>query len=129
MILDSNVRTIEIEYYTKCDPMEFLVTLKREFKLCSRNKMHFVLDIELQRNNSIQKRPVGQSMKKFQRNTGRILPNAEPVSIVSRSSSDALGGQGRMLDVWMLDVGFVIQESYVFVRLTLIGWILANRNI
>ena len=62
------------------------------------------MDIELQRNNSIQKRPVGQSMKKFQRNTGRILPNAEPVSIVLRSSSDALGGQGRMLDVWMLDL-------------------------
>ena len=68
-------------------------------------------------------------MKKFERNIGRQLPNAEPVSIASRSSSDALGGQGRMLDVWMLDVGFVIQESYVFVRLTLIGWILANRNI
>ena len=69
MILDSNVRTIEIEYYTKCDLMEFLVTLKREFKLCSQNKMHLVLDIELQRNSSIQKRPVGQSMKKFERNT------------------------------------------------------------
>ena len=107
MILDSNVRTIEIEYYTKCDPMEFLVTLKREFKLCSQNKMHFVLDIELQRNNSIQKRPVDQSMKKFERNIGRKLPNAEPVSIVS---------QCRMLVVWMLDVGFVIQESYVFVN-------------
>ena len=103
MILDSNVRTIAIEYYTECDPMEFLVALKRDFKLCSRNKVHFVLDIELQRNNSIQKRPVGQSMKKFERNTGSILPNAEPVSIVSRSSSDALGGQGRMLDV-----GFVL---------------------
>ena len=58
-----------------------------------------VLDIELQRNNSIHERPVGQSMEKFQRNTVRILPNAEPVSIVSRSSSDALGGQGRMLFV------------------------------
>ena len=98
MILDSNVRTIEIEYYTKCNPMEFLVTL-REFKLCSQNKMHFVLDIELQRNNSIQKRTVGQSMKKFERSTVRILPNAELVSIVSRSSSDAIGGQGRMLHV------------------------------
>ena len=65
-----------------------------------------VLDIELQRNVSIQKRPVGQSMKKFERNTGIILPNAEPVSIVSQSSSDALGGQGRMLDVrcWTLDL-------------------------
>ena len=104
MILDSNVRTIEIEYYTKCDPMEFLVTLKREFKLCSQNKMHFVFDIELQSNNSLQKRPVGQSMKKFERNTGRILPNAEPVLIVSRLSSHALGGQGRLLDVWMLDL-------------------------
>ena len=106
MILDSNVRTIEIEYHTKCDPMEFLVTLKREFKLCSRNKIHFVLDIELQRNNSIQKRPVGQSIKKFDRNTGSKLSNAEPVSIVSRSSSDALGGQGRMLYVghWICDI-------------------------
>ena len=75
--------------------MEFLVTLKRALKLCSQNKMHFVLDIELQRNNSIQKRPLGQSMKKFERNTGIILPNAEPVSIVSQFSSDALGGQGR----------------------------------
>ena len=48
----------------------------------------------------------GQSMKKFERNTGRILPNTEPVSIVSRSSSDAQGGQGRMLDVscWTLDL-------------------------
>ena len=60
-------------------------------------------------------------MKKFERNIGRQLPNAEPVSIASRSSSDALGGQGRMLDVWMLDVGFVIQESYVFV--TDINWL------
>ena len=61
--------------------------------------MHFVLDIVLQRNN----RPVGQTMKKFERNTGRKLPNAEPVSIISRSLSDALGGQGRMLGV-----GFVL---------------------
>ena len=58
-----------------------------------------VLDIELQRNNSNQKRPVDQSMKKFERNIGRKLPNAEPVSMVSRSSSDALGGQGGLLDV------------------------------
>ena len=40
------------------------------------------MEIEMQRNNSIQKRPVDQSMKKFERNNGRILPNAEPVSIV-----------------------------------------------
>ena len=63
-----------------------------------------ILDIELRRNSSLQKRPVGQSMDKFQRKTVRVLPNAEPVSIVSRSSSDALGGQGRILDVWMLDL-------------------------
>ena len=72
--------------------------------------MHFVLDIELQRNNSIQKSPVDQSMKKFERNIGRKLPNAEPVSIVSRSSSDARGEQGRILDV-----GFVLffEKEYI----------------
>ena len=80
------------------------------------------MDIELQRNNSIQKRPVGQSMKKFERNTGRILLNAEPVSIISRSSSDALGGQGRMLHVerWICDIRKCQTNIY---------WLgLANRN-
>ena len=64
-------------------------------------------------------------MKKFERNIGRKLPNAEPVSIISRSSSDALGGQGRMLDVghWICDI-----RKFCFARLTFIGWIFANSN-
>ena len=73
------------------------------FKTCGsepgRASFGFVFDVELQRNNSIQKRPAVQSMEKFQRNTVRI----QPMQNRFRSSHDPFqmhwGGQGRTLDV------------------------------